>query len=367
MKMNNFLNTIKNQRPQLINSIIALGSPIVDILAEIDESDILKYNLKKDEATLANDVNRQFYNDITGKSQVFESPGGSAQNILRAISWSLMHDNTNLTGPKKLSMLGCIGEDTYGKKILNSFNFFNINTELLEKVEMNTSKCAVGIYKHERYFLSQMSASKHLSDNFVRNNWNKIISHDALLVEGYFLAENFNLAYNICKEFSDNGKYIILTLSDPNIIRQNREQVITIANMADMIVGNINEAKNLIQEEKEIKLYEIDKLFNRIYALLNNKTRIFIITVGRNGVFCSKYDSISGIQSNFQTYAYQINSNEIRDFNGAGDAFLGGFLSLQMVNKTFEDCCRLGNYVAAVVIKNYGCNFPNINNILVRN
>ena len=180
-----------------------------------------------------------------------------------------MHDNTNLTGPKKLSMLGCIGEDTYGKKILNSFNFFNINTELLEKVEMNTSKCAVGIYKHERYFLSQMSASKHLSDNFVRNNWNKIISHDALLVEGYFLAENFNLAYNICKEFSDNGKYIILTLSDPNIIRQNREQVITIANMADMIVGNINEAKNLIQEEKEIKLYEIDKLFNRIYALLN--------------------------------------------------------------------------------------------------
>ena len=86
---------------------------------------------------------------------------------------------------------------------MNSFNFFNINTELLEKVEMNTSKCAVGIYKHERYFLSQMSASKHLSDNFVRNNWNKIISHDALLVEGYFLAENFNLAYNICKEFFD--------------------------------------------------------------------------------------------------------------------------------------------------------------------
>ena len=138
--MNNFLNQIKSQKPQLINSIIALGSPIVDILAEIDESDIMKYNLKKDEATLANDVNRQFYNDITGKSQVFESPGGSAQNILRAISWSLMHDNTNLTGQKKLSMLGCIGEDTYGKKILNSFNFFNINTELLEKVEMNIER-----------------------------------------------------------------------------------------------------------------------------------------------------------------------------------------------------------------------------------
>ena len=318
--MNNFLNQIKDKRPQLINSIIALGSPIVDILAEIDESDIMKYNLKKDEATLANDVNRQFYNDITGKSQVLETPGGSAQNILRATSWSLMLDNTNLTEPKKLSMLGSIGNDTYGN-----------------------------------------------TDNFVRSHWDKIISHDALLVEGYFLAENFNLAYNICKEFFDKRKYIILTLSDPSIIKQYRDQVITIANMADMIVGNINEAKNLIQEEKDIKINGINNLFNKIYALLSNKTRIIIITVGSSGVFCSQYDSISGIKSNFQTFANYINSNEIIDFNGAGDAFLGGFLSQQMLNKTFENCCRLGNYVASVVIKNFGCNFPNINNILVRN
>ena len=365
--MNNFLNQIKDKRPQLINSIIALGSPIVDILAEIDESDIMKYNLKKDEATLANDVNRQFYNDITGKSQVLETPGGSAQNILRATSWSLMLDNTNLTEPKKLSMLGSIGNDTYGNKIINSLTQFNIKTDLLERNVMNTSKCAVGIYKHKRYFLSEMSASKHLSDNFVRSHWDKIISHDALLVEGYFLAENFNLAYNICKEFFDKIKYIILTLSDPSIIKQYRDQVITIANMADMIVGNINEAKNLIQEEKDIKINGINNLFNKIYALLSNKTRIIIITVGSSGVFCSQYDSISGIKSNFQTFANYINSNEIIDFNGAGDAFLGGFLSQQMLNKTFENCCRLGNYVASVVIKNFGCNFPNINNILVRN
>ena len=35
--MDNFSIQIKKQKPKLINSIIALGSPIVDILAESDE------------------------------------------------------------------------------------------------------------------------------------------------------------------------------------------------------------------------------------------------------------------------------------------------------------------------------------------
>ena len=217
---------------------------------------------------------------------------------------------------------------------------------------METSKCAVGIYDHRRYFLSELSASKCLSDNFVRIHWDKIISHDALLIEGYFLGENFNLANAICREFYEKGKYIIFTLSDPSMIKQYRDQVIT----------------NLIQEENFIKM---EDLFKRIYSLLNNKTRIIIITAGAHGVFCSKYDSITGIENNFQSFSNKINSDEIKDYNGAGDAFLGGFLSQQMMNKTFEDCCHLGNIVAAVVIKNYGCNFPNINsnsnNILIRN
>ena len=366
--MDNFSIQIKKQKPKLINSIIALGSPIVDILAEIDENDISKYNLKKDEATFANNVNRQFYNDIIGKSHVLEIPGGSAPNILRAISWSLMNNNINLNEQKKLSMLGCVGNDTFKNKIINSLKDYKINTELLEQINMETSKCAVGIYDHRRYFLSELSASKCLSDNFVTIHWDKIISHDALLIEGYFLGENFNLANAICREFYEKGKYIIFTLSDPSMIKQYRDQVITIANMADMIVGNVKEAKNLIQEENDIRMKD---LFQRIYSLLNNKTRIIIITAGAHGVFCSKYDSITRIENNFQSFSNKINSDEIKDYNGAGDAFLGGFLSQQMMNKTFEDCCRLGNNVAAVVIKNYGCNFPNINsnsnNILIRN
>ena len=255
-------------------------------------------------------------------------------------------------------MLGCVGNDILKNKIINTLQQCNIHTNLLEQIDMGTSRCAVGICNNkDRYFLSEILASKYLSSNFIQNHWNDIISHDALLIEGYFIKENFELCSDICDAFINQGKYIILTLSDPLMIESYRENIIKIANKADMVVGSLNAAKKLVEENNNH--INIDLLFKKIYALLNDKNRILIITAGNQGVFCSKYDQVTKTEDHFQTFPNQINNRDIVDFNGAGDAFLGGFISQQMQNKTFEECCHLGNKAAAVVIKNIGCNFQN--------
>lgn len=46
------------------------------------------------------------------------------------------------------------------------------------------------------------------------------------------------------------------------------------------------------------------------------------------------------------------------DTNGAGDAFVGGFLSQLVVGKTIDECVRAGNYAANVIIQRSGCTFP---------
>ena len=46
------------------------------------------------------------------------------------------------------------------------------------------------------------------------------------------------------------------------------------------------------------------------------------------------------------------------DLNGAGDAFLGGFLSQWMQGKTLNTCCKAGNSASGVILKNVGCTFP---------
>jgi adenosine kinase len=46
------------------------------------------------------------------------------------------------------------------------------------------------------------------------------------------------------------------------------------------------------------------------------------------------------------------------DTNGAGDAFVGGFLSQLVAGKPVEECVRAGNYAANVIIQRSGCTFP---------
>lgn len=46
------------------------------------------------------------------------------------------------------------------------------------------------------------------------------------------------------------------------------------------------------------------------------------------------------------------------DTNGAGDAFVGGFLSQLAGGKGVEACIQAGNYAANVIIQRSGCTFP---------
>jgi adenosine kinase len=49
---------------------------------------------------------------------------------------------------------------------------------------------------------------------------------------------------------------------------------------------------------------------------------------------------------------------ELIDTNGAGDAFVGGFLSKLVGGESMEECVRAGNYAANVIIQRSGCTYP---------
>ena len=46
------------------------------------------------------------------------------------------------------------------------------------------------------------------------------------------------------------------------------------------------------------------------------------------------------------------------DTNGAGDAFVGGFLSQLVQAKDLSECVRAGHYSARVIIQRSGCTMP---------
>jgi len=54
----------------------------------------------------------------------------------------------------------------------------------------------------------------------------------------------------------------------------------------------------------------------------------------------------------------EIAKEKIVDTTGAGDAFLGGFLTQLHQGKDFETCIKAATYMASQVIQRKGCTFP---------
>merc|ERR1711920_188513 len=46
------------------------------------------------------------------------------------------------------------------------------------------------------------------------------------------------------------------------------------------------------------------------------------------------------------------------DTNGAGDAYVGGFLAGLSKGLSVAECCKVGAYSASVIVQHSGCTFP---------
>lgn len=55
-----------------------------------------------------------------------------------------------------------------------------------------------------------------------------------------------------------------------------------------------------------------------------------------------------------------VDASAIVDTNGAGDAFVGGFLAAFIKGKDTAGCCAAGNHAASVIIQTSGTALPEI-------
>ena len=333
-------------------SIIGIGNPIVDITAEINKEFIDKYGLHINEITFVNDNNYNFFDELEEMSKETHTPGGSILNTLRVSSCCLNMKSAN-KNKFKISMLGSVGDDNNKKRIIKSLDKAGVNP-ILETIKgQETSRCGVGIVQKEKYRLADIRASKMLSEQFIENQKDIIYSHDSLLIEGYILNDNFNICKKICDNFKLNKKSVFLTLSATNIINENYQKFIEIANDSDIIVGNIYEAKEFAKYQNN----EINKIYEIILKKLNpNNNRLLIITDLPKVVYCGKYDYINQ-RLNFICTMFNENIDEeaIENLNGIGGAFFGGFLSQYMNGYDIHDCCRIGLKASNEVMKQIGC------------
>lgn len=119
-------------------------------------------------------------------------------------------------------------------------------------------------------------------------------------------------------------------------------------------LGNETEAL-AYAESHDIKTTDVKQIALALAALPKAnaaRTRTVVITQGADPTIVARAGAITEFP------VIPIKTEDIVDSNGAGDAFVGGFLSQLVQGKPIERCVAAGNYVANVVIKRSGPTYP---------
>jgi adenosine kinase len=262
----------------------------------------------------------------------------------------------NIIENYKISMLGSVGSDIYKDKIINTLNQSRI--EPIIKITIGeTSRCAAGFYNKKPYLISDIKSSKNLDKEFIISNKDKILNHQILLIEGYYIQNQFEICKELCELFQkEQNKSIILVLNKIDLNQYLDEKFVIISNYSDIIFSSLSQAEEFTNLKGGI---EQQKIFEKLFQKLSdNKKKLLVIKDGKDESYCVEYDyTRKRLTYILKCFQQKIKNEEIIDEVGVEDAFFGGFLAGYMKGCSLYTCLKKGNDVANLALKNPGCTF----------
>lgn len=362
-------------------SIIGIGHILLDIVYKLNDKMIDKYNLVYNGTSISNSKSKDLFYEIE-KCNCMRLTGGSIVNSIRTLNWILKHtcSESNLY---KVSLLGSVGSDEFGKNIIDSLKKEGINCLVDIIPKQSTSKCAVGIINDARCLLADINASDKVNTLFIKSMIKEVVNHNTLVVEGYFADKDcFSACKYIIDEYIDyhklnelnnisSNKNICLSLSSATNVVKKFENIFYLVQRSNIIFGNKDEFLALIKmvQNKLNKYCQyftnkdlVKYLFENI-SFINTKTnKLFIISNGNMPVTISSYNYVNNTIDYYkEVKVLSINKENIVDTNGAGDALLAGFLAeyVRDCKKDYSKCISMGIYASYEILQKTGCQLPN--------
>lgn len=172
--------------------------------------------------------------------------------------------------------------------------------------------------------------------------------------QGFFLTVSPPSILRVAAAAHANNRPFLMNLSAPFISQFFMQPLLEVMPYVDIIFGNESEAHAFATAQgwpADEDLREVGKRLVGLEKKNPTRPRIAILTQGCDPVLLIQHDSVQEFP------VKRLAEHEIVDTNGAGDAFVGGFLAQFVQDKSLDVCIRCGNYAAAHIIKNPGCTY----------
>ena len=296
-------------------------------------------------AILAEEKHMPLYDELSAKSDVVYVAGGATLNSARVAAWVANSEE------KFVTYTGCVAADKYGDLLKAGAEKDGVAMPVAISTEAATGTCAVVVVDKERSLVANLAAAAKFPHEHVKNEAVAagIEKAQVYYISGFFLTTCAPALMDVAKHANENDKVFTMNLSAPFIIDFFGAVLNPALEYADILFGNETEAVALAKAQKweTENVSEIAVLAQKLPK--KGKARTVVFTQGSE-------QTVVATESGVVTYAVTKVEN-IVDTNGAGDAFVGGFLAEFCKGQNFATCVATGHKSAGKIIQTSGCQF----------
>jgi len=310
-----------------VKKILGVGTALVDVICQVDDSTISALNLTKGSMTLIEE------SQIQEIRSHFKNPlitsGGSVCNTIHELNYT----------SHEAAFYGKVSEDEYGQAFIQDLEKASIAYKgVIKKNDLPTGCCNILVSPDgERTMATHIGIGSQLHpDEFTEDSLQGI---DHIYMESYLW--DHDLTKQTLKKVGTIAKAMnietSLSLSDPFCVDRHRDELQSfIEEYVDLVFCNFDEAKRFAQSETMADVSVFFQSFEKKIAM----------TTGAEGAYYFHGKSVAHQPAQKITH--------VIDTTGAGDNFAAGFLDQYLLNNTIEEALAQGNARAAEVIQQLG-------------
>lgn len=261
-----------------------------------------------------------------------------------------------LQKPNISVFFGSVGHDNYAKILEKKARDEGVNVRYQVTDAEATGTCAVLVTGTKRSLCANLAAANLFTLDHIKNeeNWKYVENAEYYYISGFFITVSPQTILYVANYACERDRYFMMNLSAPFICEFFKEPLKETLPYIDFLFGNESEATTFSKHCMDLDTQDLKEIAFAIARLPKknpNKKRIVIITQGYLPVLLVYNDELKEFP------VEKLEKEQIVDTNGAGDAFVGGFLAQFIQEKPIETCVKCGIWAAKQIIQRSGCTF----------
>jgi len=247
------------------------------------------------------------------------------------------------------SYIGCIGKDKFGVQLRKSAESDNVRVHYLEDEKTPTGTCACLIMNKERSLIANLAAANkykidHLKTEQIRKVWE---AARIIYSAGFFLTVSPESALMLAEHCNASNKIYATNLSALFICQFFSKPLLDVLPYTDYIFGNESEAEAFGKQQNyaDVSTENVALKLAAWSKKNESRPRVAVITQGSQATLVATEGKLLKFD------VPKLEHDKIVDCNGAGDSFVGGFLSQLAQKKPLEACVAAGHYAARVILQ----------------